>query len=164
MNRLTTSRGRGWLVASTAAALMAIAALVPTGAEAAPNTLKATTSDFNATGSCDFRVTRLHPNGGNPTITARVTMKAAEIKPSFFAPRRVANIVVQCVVASLVGPGGGIPLGTQTLQKLNNGSTVYKTQYVTMPLSDRYRVCVQVQYMLLNGTTGSTPMVCNPAA
>jgi hypothetical protein len=153
--------GRRWLVSSAATLLIAVAALAPTSAEAAPNTLVATASDATVKGSCDFRVVRIDSHGGNPVMTARLTMRANEIKSSFFAPRRVANIGVGCVVAPRVGP---VPMPglAQEFLRVNNGSSVYRSQYIKFNHLDEYIVCVQAFYVLLNGTGGRTPQVCNP--
>lgn len=151
--------GTRWLVSGTSV-LVALAALSPTGAGAAQNgSLKAGSADANATSSCEFTVTRLNPNApGGPTVTARLTMKAVEVKASFFAPRRLASIQVHCDV---------VPVGSNTDQafsKQNNASTVYKSQYITAPYASSYQICTFASYVLRDGASGRTPTVCNPAA
>jgi hypothetical protein len=148
-----------WLASAASIVLVALAALAPTGAAAAPNSLKVSTSDAVATGSCEFTVSRVNQNNTGPlTVTARLTIKAAEIKPSFFAPRKVATLSVGCAVYSLSDPTKFV-----FLDKVNNGSTAYKSRYVELILSEAgYRACVNVTYVLRDGTLGSAPGACNP--
>ena len=149
-----------WLATAASIVLVALAALAPTGAAAAPNSLKTTASDAVVTSSCEFTVTRLHQNNTGPaTVTARLTIKAAEIKPSFFAPRKVATIQVACGVTNLSDPTNFVDL-----TKVNNGSTAYRSKYVTLKLSESgYQICLGAAYLLRDGNLGSTPTACNPA-
>ena len=153
-------RRMGLFVAVISAMFIALAALAPTGAQAAPNSLKATSSDLVVTSSCEFTVTRFNENNTGPsTVTGRITIKGAEIKPSFFSPRKVATLNVSCSVSGI-----NIPFNSASLSKTNNGSTVYRSKYVTLELDSAYRVCVGAAYILRDGTLGSTPDACNPPA
>jgi hypothetical protein len=153
-------RGTGRLASFVSAALIALLALAPTGAEAAPFSLKATSSNDIATSSCEFTVTRVNRDNTGPwTVTARVTLKAAEVKPSFFSPRKVATLYAFCDIY----PNGSTGPNTVHIEKFNNGSTAYKSKYVTAILADNYTVCTYTQYVLKNGTIGATPETCNPA-
>jgi hypothetical protein len=153
MSALATHRNR--FITFAAGALIALAVLTPTGAEAVPTSLKATSSDSNVTGSCQLTTTRYNYDGTN---TVKLVMKAAEIKPTFFAPRRVSTIVITCVAYPFVND----PEGSLYFQKINNGSTVYKAQYITLPTSGQYQVCADTQYVLKSGSSGYTSTVCNP--
>jgi hypothetical protein len=161
MRALATRRGgTRWLVSLAAVVLIALVAVAPTGAEAAPNSLKVTDSNAVVTSSCEFTVTRFNPNNTGPaTVTGRLTIKAAEIKPSFFAPRKIATIFVGCTISSV-----NDPTGLFHMEKLNNGSTAYKSRYVEIPFTESaYRVCVNAAYVLRDGTLGGTDGNCNPS-
>jgi hypothetical protein len=156
--RLFHRRGAALLVSIASALLVTLAVLTPTGAAAVPNSLKVTSADAVVTSSCEFTVTRHNPNNtGDPTNTARLTMRASEIKPSFFAPRKVATLFVHCTVL----PNGLFP-PSQSFHKFNNGSTVYKTQYINVLAASNYSLCVFAEYILRDGTYGVTEYTCNP--
>ena len=149
-------RRRRTLLASVAASLVALVVLAPTGAEAAPFSLKASASDGVVSGSCDFSVSRYNPsNTGPSTITAKVTAKAAEVK-SFLAPRKVAYIEVFCSVypANALGEEA-------TLFASNHGSTLYKSRYVQVVQDTSYHLCVSVGYIRKDGVVGGS-QACNP--
>lgn len=133
--------------------LVALAVLAPTGANAASNSLTAEPSDAYMKGSCDFAVTR----NNNETVTARVTLKTVEIKPSIFSPRRVASASILCEV---------VPTGAETfvsVAKTNpSGSTIYKSQYITVDLAAAYTVCAVINYTLRTGAAGETLVACDP--
>jgi hypothetical protein len=139
---------------------IALAVLAPTGAQAATSSLKVTSSNSNVTSSCEFTVTRLNPpdSNGTTTVTARLTIKGAEIKPSFLSPRRVSTLNVACLVQGLDDPGQQV-----TLEKTNNRPTVYKSTYIRIPLNAGYRACVSATYLLRDGTLGTTGGACNPS-
>jgi hypothetical protein len=90
-------------------------------------------------------------------VTGRLTIKGAEIKPSFFSPRKVATLNVSCSVSGI-----DVPFNSVSMSKTNNGSTVYKSRYVTIEFDSGYQVCVNAAYILRDGTLGSTNPVCNP--
>jgi hypothetical protein len=153
-------RRMGLFGAAISAVFVALAVLAPTGAQAAPNSLKATSSNLVVTSSCEFTVTRFNDNNTGPsTVTARLTIKGAEIKPSFFSPRKVATLNVNCSVSGI-----DQPFNSASLSKTNNASTVYRSKYVTLELDSAYQVCVNAAYILRDGTLGSTDAVCNPPA
>lgn len=150
----------GLLASSLVAMFIALAALAPTGAQAAPFSLKVNASDAVVTSSCEFTVTRYNENNTGPsTVTARLTIKGAEIKPSFFSPRKVATLNVNCAVIGINDPNNFVELS-----KTNNASTVYRSKYVELKLNDAYQVCVNASYILRNGTVAGTNTVCNPPA
>ena len=156
--RSTTSRA---MLISLAGTLLALLALPPTGAQAAPVSLRVSTSDAVSTGSCDFNVSRYNENGLGPaTVTGRLTIKGAEVKQSFLAPRRIATLAVTCYLYS-----GSAQTNEPDviLQKIANASTVYKSRYVEVPASGTYQVCISVEYILKNGAFGGAPGACNPA-
>jgi hypothetical protein len=148
----------GLFGAVISAMFVALAALAPTGAQAAPNSLKVNSSDAVVTSSCEFTVIRFNENNTGPnTVTARLTIKGAEIKPSFFSPRKVATLQVSCNVFGLTTSE------FQSLSKINNGSTVYRSKYVEMVVDPQgYRACVGATYILRDGTLGGTSGSCNP--
>jgi hypothetical protein len=152
---------RSSILSLASGALIALAVLAPTGAEAVPFSLHATSADSVVTSSCDFTVTRVNQNTtGEPTVTAKVVLKAAEIKPSVFSPRKVANLNAYCDV---FGGGGGFDELLAEVNKFNNASTAYKAKYLTLPYRQSYQVCVTTYYTLKNGTSGNTPQgACDP--
>ena len=153
-------RRMGLFGAVISAMFIALAALAPTGAQAAPNSLKATSSDLVVTSSCEFTVTRFNENNTGPsTVTGKLTIRGAEIKPSFFSPRKVATLNVGCTVSGI-----DLPSRFVSMSKTVNGNTLYKSRYVTIELDSAYRVCVGAAYILRDGTLGSTPDTCNPPA
>lgn len=150
----------GLLISCLVAMFIALAALTPTGAQAAILSLKATSSNAVVTSSCEFTATRFNENNTGPsTLTGRLTIKGAEIKPSFFSPRKVATLNVGCTVSGIDVPSRFVSIG-----KTVNGSTLYKSRYVEIEFDSAYRVCVGATYILRDGTLGSTPETCNPPA
>jgi hypothetical protein len=147
------------LVLAPAVVLVGLIVLAPTGAEAVPYSLHVTSANAVVTSSCDFSVTRYNQNNTGPsTVTARVTVKAAEVKPSFFAPRKVAFLNVYCDIFPASSPGNFVEV-----YKSNNGSTLYKTKYVTVPPDSGYQLCMLAGYVLKDGTEATTPTQCTPA-
>jgi hypothetical protein len=144
----------GLLASFASAALIALAVLAPTGAGAAPNSLTAETSDAYMKGSCDFAVTR---NNNFDSVTAKLTMKTLEVKPSIFSPRRVASATINCMVTLNDDPEGA----PNVYAKINpNGATIYKSQYITLGWSSGYTVCIELSYTLRTGAHGNAPMNC----
>jgi hypothetical protein len=145
----------GLLASFASAALIALVVLAPTGASAAPNSLTAETSDAYMKASCDFAVTR---NNNFDSVTAKLTMKALEVKPSIFSPRRVASATINCTVRSNDDPEG-VP---SVYFKINpNGATIYKSQYITLDYSfSGYTVCTEIGYILRTGDHGAAPQNC----
>lgn len=150
----------GLLVSCLVAMFIALAALAPTGAQAAIFSLKATSSDAVVTSNCEFTATRFNENNTGPsTLTGRLTIRGAEIKPSFFSPRKVATLNVGCTVSGIDVPSRSI-----SMSKTVNGNTVYKSRYVEIEFDSAYRVCVDAAYILRDGTLNNTPETCNPPA
>lgn len=143
------------LASLTVAALVGLAVLAPTGASAASNSLTVATTDAYMKGSCDFAVTR---NNDFDSVTARLTMKAVEVKPLFSA-RRVASATAVCMVRPIYG------VEDEQDRKLyfktnQSGSTIYKSQYITADWAPKYELCAQVLYTLRTGAEGETPFTC----
>jgi hypothetical protein len=158
--RVLPRRRMALLVAAISAVFIALAALAPTGAQAAIFSLKATSANAVVTSSCEFTATRFNENNTGPsTLTGRLTIKGAEIKPSFFSPRKVATLNVGCTVSGIDVPSRSI-----SMTKTVNGNTVYKSRYVEIEFDSAYRVCVDAAYILRDGTLSSTPETCNPPA
>lgn len=150
--RSLKSRRTGLFVSLVSAILLALAVLAPTGAAASPNSLTAETSDAYMKGSCDFDVTR---NNNFETVTAKLTMKAVEVKPSIFSPRRVASATIICEL----GPNGNSD--AYAFFKVNpKGATIYKSQYITVDYGAEYTVCATIRYTLRTGAEGFTTPTC----
>jgi hypothetical protein len=156
---MAARRPRTFLSVATGAIFVALAVLAPTGAQAVPYSLKVAASDGVVSSSCEFYVSRFNPNNTGPaTVTGRLTARAAEIKPSFFSPRKVATISVTCTLLPANAEGQSV-----TLSVLNNGSSAYKSRYVTIVADSSYQICANTNYILRDGNLGSIPVACNPS-
>jgi hypothetical protein len=150
----------GLFISSISAVFISLAALAPTGAEAALSSLKVTSSDSVVTSSCEFTVVRYNQNNTGPdTVTVKLTMKGAEIKPSVLSPRKVATLQVGCGAQGIQDPTKNVELG-----RIANASTLYKSRYFEIEANNfTYRVCVSANYILKNGTLSGTGTMCNPS-
>ena len=142
------------VISFAAIALVVLAVLSPSGAKAAPSSLKVASNDSRVLSSCELTLQQFNHRGVPATVRARLTVKAAQIKVT--TSPIVSSINVTCVVYPPVFDAP--PLGTVSTFRL--GPFASKTEMLTLPVFHAYTICLSTDYSLRGGGTGEVPHRC----
>jgi hypothetical protein len=146
-----SKRGLGWRLAFVTAAI-AIGGLVSAiPAEAASSSKVVVSSDAFVKSQCRFTVQGLVFTDTATLVRFRLTAQATAA--SFAAGYKIAFVRARCEVFD----NSSLAVG---MYPSANQRSVYKSEVFTVDYIPPYKVCSNAEYVLKDGTFGSTPVVC----
>jgi hypothetical protein len=150
---LTTKRRFGWKLAFVTAAV-AIGGLVSAiPAEAAGGSKVVASSDDFVKSQCRFTVQGLIFTDTATFVRFRLTAQATAA--NFANGHKIAFVRANCEVFDNTS---SLAVG---LYPSANRRSVYKSELFSVDYLPPYTVCSNAEYVLKDGTFGSTPVVCN---